>query len=329
VTSSGHRVQAADSPRDLDVVTRDRPTMYFIGVTTSQSSIMRLFPEWVTILELGDAELVGVDLPLHADPHQYRRAVAQIKDDPLSLGALVTTHKVDLLAATRDLFDDLDRYAVLCNEVSNIAKREGRLVGFAKDPITAGRTLGEMLEPGYWGRTGGHVVCLGAGGTTAAIAAYLLTRSDRSNRPRRFVAVNRSPRGLQNLRSVVEQVDTHVDVEYVLNEDPRRNDALLEGLPPGSLVVNATGMGKDRPGSPLTDRATFPQGGIAWELNYRGELKFLHLARSQQAARDLLVHDGWRYFIHSWTEHIAEVFGLEITPGLFAMLADAAEGVRA
>ena len=25
--------------------------MYFIGVTTSQSSIMRLFPEWVTILE--------------------------------------------------------------------------------------------------------------------------------------------------------------------------------------------------------------------------------------------------------------------------------------
>jgi shikimate 5-dehydrogenase len=302
--------------------------MYFIGVTTGQSSIMRLFPEWVTILGLGDAELVGVDLPLHADPHGYRQAVAQIKDDRLSLGALVTTHKVDLLEAARDLFDDLDSYAVLCNEVSNIAKRSGRLVGFAKDPITAGRTLGEMLEPGYWGRTDAQVFCLGAGGTTAAIAAYLLTRPDRGDRPRRFIAVNRSPRGLDNLRSVVERVDTDVEVEYLLNEDPRRNDALLEGLPPGSMVVNATGMGKDRPGSPLTDRATFPQRGIAWELNYRGELEFLYLARSQQAARDLQVHDGWRYFVHSWVEHVAEVFRLEITPELFATLANAAEDLR-
>jgi shikimate 5-dehydrogenase len=303
--------------------------MYFIGVTTGQSSIMRLFPRWVKILHLGDAELVGVDLPIHADRDRYRRAVNQIKDDSLSLGALVTTHKVDLLEATRDLFDDLDRYAVLCDEVSNIAKRDGRLVGFAKDPITAGRTLGEMLEPGYWDRTDAQVVCLGAGGTTAAIAAYLLTRPDRRDRPRRFIAVNRSTRGLENVRAVVEQADTEVDVEYVLNEDPRRNDALLEDLPPGSLVVNATGMGKDRPGSPLTDRAAFPLRGIAWELNYRGELEFLRLARSQEEARDLRVHDGWRYFVHSWVEHVAEVFELEITPELFTKLADAAETVRA
>jgi shikimate dehydrogenase len=319
----------ADRAREPSIVTRDRPTMYFIGVTTAQSSIMRLFPVWAEILGLHDAQLVGVDLPIHADAQRYRQAVAQIKDDPLSLGALVTTHKVDLMEAAGDLFDDLDRYAVLCREVSNIAKRDARLVGFAKDPITAGRSLGEMLKPRYWDRIEAQVACLGAGGTTTAIAAYLLTRPDRGDRPRRFIAVNRSPRGLQNLRSVVEQVVTDVDVEYVLNEDPHRNDALLEDLPPGSLVVNATGMGKDRPGSPLTDQATFPRSSIVWELNYRGELEFLHLAESQAASRDLQVHDGWRYFIHSWAEHIAEVFGLEITPGLFARLADAGEAVRA
>ena len=314
-------------PRTTGVLTRDRPTMYFIGVTTGQSSITRLFPEWVKLLGLGDAELVGVDLPLHADPDRYRQAVAQIKHDPLSLGALVTTHKVDLLEAARDLFDDLDRYAALCNEVSNIAKRDGRLVGFAKDPITAGRTLGEMLKPRYWD-SGGHLLCLGVGGTTAAIAAYLLTRPDRGDRPRRFVAVNRSHRGLDNLRSVVEQVGTDVDIEYLLNEDPRRNDALLGDLPPGSLVVNATGMGKDRTGSPVTDAATFPPRGIVWELNYRGELEFLRLANSQQVVRDLQVHDGWRYFVHSWVEHIAEVFRLEVTPELITRLAQAAERVR-
>src|SRR5437868_11826580 len=90
------------------VVRRDRPTMYFIGVTTGQSSIMRLFPVWAGILGIADAQLVGVDAPLHADAGIYRAAVDQIKDDVLSLGALVTTHKVDLLAAAADLFDELD-----------------------------------------------------------------------------------------------------------------------------------------------------------------------------------------------------------------------------
>jgi shikimate dehydrogenase len=303
--------------------------MYFIGVSTGGSSIMRLFPVWVDILGLGDVQLLGVDCPIHADPQEYRRAVAQIKDDPLSLGALVTTHKLDLLEAARDLFDELDRYAVLCSEVSNIAKQDGRLLGFAKDPITAGRALGEMLKPGHWGRTGGHVACLGAGGTAAALAAYLLTRGYPGDRPRRFVAVNRSRRGLDNLRAVVDQLDSDVEVDYVLNEDPEANDRLMRELPAGSLVVNATGMGKDRPGSPITDKATFPEGGVAWELNYRGDLAFLHQAEAQAKARTLAVHDGWRYFIHSWAEHIAEVFHLQIPPPLFDQLAKAAEAIRA
>jgi shikimate dehydrogenase len=146
--------------------------------------------------------------------------------------------------------------------------------------------------------------------------------------PARFVAVNRSQRGLDNLRSVVSQLDADVAVEYVLNEDPDRNDRLMADLPPGSLVVNATGMGKDRPGSPLTDHATFPERAVVWELNYRGELDFLHQARRQADARQLRVHDGWRYFLHGWAEHVAEVFGVEITPALFGRLAQAAEPYR-
>jgi shikimate 5-dehydrogenase len=303
--------------------------MYFIGVTTGSSAIMRLFPIWAGMLALDRAELVGVDIAIHADRRQYRAAVTQIKDDPMSLGALVTTHKLDLLEASRDLFDELDRYAVLCGEVSNIAKRDGRLLGFAKDPITAGRALAEMLGPGYWGRTHAHVLCLGAGGTTNALAAHFLTQSDVADRPARFIAVNRSQRGLDHLRGVVEQLRTNVEVEYVLNEDPRRNDELLAALPPRSLVVNATGMGKDRPGSPITDAAVFPQRAVAWELNYRGELTFLHQARSQETSRGLAVHDGWRYFVHAWAEHVAEVFGVETGGPVFDRLADAAEGIRA
>ena len=73
----------------------------------------------------------------HDAAENYRRAVAFIKDDPLSLGALVTTHKLDLLHACRDQFDRLDEFAEMMGEISSISK-DGGLVGHAKDPITSG-----------------------------------------------------------------------------------------------------------------------------------------------------------------------------------------------
>ncbi|TIM29661.1 MAG: shikimate dehydrogenase, partial [Mesorhizobium sp.] len=45
-----------------------QPTFYFIGVTTTSSSIMRVFPAWARHLRLKDAVLKGIDFPLHADP---------------------------------------------------------------------------------------------------------------------------------------------------------------------------------------------------------------------------------------------------------------------
>jgi hypothetical protein len=45
-------------------------------------------------------ELVGIDLPPHAPPEQYRAVVQFLREDELSLGGLVTTHKIDLFLAT-------------------------------------------------------------------------------------------------------------------------------------------------------------------------------------------------------------------------------------
>ena len=78
------------------------------------------------------------------------------------------------------------------------------------------------------------------------------------------------------------------------------------------MVVNATGLGKDRSGSPLTDAAIFPRNGVAWEFNYRGNLVFLEQAKAAQARQPLRVVDGWIYFIHGWTSVIAEVFDIDI-----------------
>jgi len=123
-----------------------QPTMYFIGVTTHQSSIMKLFPLWAKELGLNNAVLKGIDIEIHAPREVYREVVSFIKDDPLSLGALVTTHKIDLYEAAKDLFDYLDPYAQLFGELSSISKKDGRLEGHAKDlyPVV---WLWKLLSP--------------------------------------------------------------------------------------------------------------------------------------------------------------------------------------
>jgi len=310
------------------IVTKAVPTFYFIGVTTGKSSIMKVFPLWMQILGRPEIVIEGIDLKIHDEPQAYRQAVAQIKYDPLSLGALVTTHKIDLFQAARDMFDYVDPYARLCGEVSSISKRDGRLEGHAKDPITAGLSLDAIIGKDYFGRTGGHVLCFGAGGSAVATLLHLINKPDAADRPRRFVVVNRSQGRLDSMKAMVEQLKTDIEVEYICNQDPLRNDAIMASMPPYSIVINATGMGKDTPGSPITDAGLFPLNGIAWEFNYRGELDFMHQALAQVESRNIRVEDGWLYFLHGWTQVVAQVLHIDLDEALFRRLAAAAESVR-
>lgn len=311
----------------LNVMTKTQPTIYFIGVSTTKSSIMRVFPLWMK--ELGRPEIVleGVDLWLHDDPERYRGAVAQIKYDPLSVGALVTAHKINLLEESRDMFDYLDPNAILCGEVSCISKNGPALEGHAKDPITAGMSLESLLGPGYFGRTKGEVLCLGAGGSTTAIILHFARKQSPADRPPRMVIVNRSPGRLEKIRHMVDSLDTDIELEYHLNVNPEYNDGLMAKLAPGSIVINATGMGKDLPGSPVTTNTVFPANGIAWELNYRGELEFLHQALAQHESRQLTVEDGWLYFLHGWTQVIAQILKQPLEGLLFERLAELASSI--
>lgn len=285
------------------------PTMYFIGVTTGQSSIMRVFPEWARHLGLGDCAIVGMDFVPHDKPEAYREAVRFIKEDKKSLGALVTTHKVDLLRTCGGLFDELDQYASFLGEVSSISKSGGKLIGHAKDPITSGLALKAFLPRDHWKSTGTEAFIMGAGGSSMALTWHLLNAE---GRPSRIVVANRSTPRLNEMRRLHGQLTMGVPVEYRHSPRPEQNDEILSGLKPHSLVVNATGLGKDAPGSPLTRDAVFPEHGLAWDFNYRGELLFLEQARAQSAARHLHIEDGWVYFIHGWAQVIAEVFHIEI-----------------
>lgn len=315
-------------PEHYPITHKIVPTFYFVGVTTGQSSINKVFPRWAQALGRPDVVLEGVDCKLNDDPENYRRAVAQMKYDPLSLGGLVTAHKINLLNAARDMFDYLDPYAQICGEVSSISKRDGALRGHAKDPITSGLSLDAIIDEGYFGRSGGDILCYGAGGSAVAIALHLINKQSAGDRPKRFVVVNRSQGRLDHLKQMVDSQQTDIAFEYIHNQDPVRNDAIMASMPAGTIVINATGMGKDTPGSPITDDGVFPEHGIAWELNYRGELDFWHQSMAQAESRHLLVEDGWLYFLHGWTQVVAEVLNITLTPETFAKLGELAADLR-
>jgi shikimate dehydrogenase len=140
--------------------------------------------------------------------------------------------------------------------------------------------------------------------------------------------VNRTQPRLDHLRRMVEQVGTAIKIEYICNADPKQNDEIMASLPDASVLVNATGMGKDIPGSPITDDGLFPKSGVVWEFNYRGELDFLHQARRQAQSRNVRVEDGWAYFLHGWSQVAAQVLHADLTPELFAKLDAAASTTR-
>jgi shikimate 5-dehydrogenase len=298
------------SPANL--IPAAEPTFYFIGVTTAKSSIMKVFPRWAEYLGLGQVPIVGIDCRVHDDPENYRKVVRFIREDPHSLGGLVTTHKIDLLRSCRDLFDDLDRYADLLGEVSSISKSAGKLVGHAKDPITSGLALEAFLPPDYWKETGAEMLLLGAGGSSLALTMYLMEQEKGAPCPSRIVVTNRSLPRLEEMKAFHARSNTFIHFEYVHAPHPEINDEVVASLRPGSLVINATGLGKDALGSPLTDHVSFPQNGIIWDFNYRGELIFLDQAHATRKEHNLRMEDGWIYFIHGWTRVIAEVFHIDI-----------------
>jgi shikimate 5-dehydrogenase len=205
--------------------------MYFVGVSTARSIIMRVFPVWADRLGFGDCELRGIDLALHDRPEHYRAAVQFI---------------------------------------------------------------------------------MGAGGSSIALCSSILKGGTGGDKPARMFVSNRSPGRLEEMRKIHALEGIDFPIQYVHTPHPADNDRVMGQLSPGSLVVNATGLGKDGPGSPITDAASFPTGGLAWDFNYRGELEFLRQARRQASDRSLHVEDGWLYFIYGWLSVIAEVFHRDI-----------------
>jgi shikimate dehydrogenase len=283
----------------------------FVGVTTGASLVRRAMPLWRPLLP-SRCDIRGVDIALDAPDEAYVELLDGLRRDDGAAGAVITAHKLRLFRAARSRFAYLDPTSLACEEVNAIRREGSRLRGYARDPISVGRVVDRI-----WPRGEGEVVCLGAGGTAMALAYHLRT----TRGPVPFVCAERDPAALAQLTRLA---DLPI-VEHV-GEGPW--DEVIEAAPPRSLIVNATGLGKDRPGSPISAAAAFPPEAVVWELNYRGELDFLRRARLQAEASRLRVEDGWALFCHGWAVALAAVLDLADDPGLGDRFAEVAGQLR-
>src|SRR5260370_39511342 len=125
-----------------------------------------------------------------------------------------------------------------------------------------------------WRCDGGEVFCMGSGGAGVSITWFLLKGEHQLGRPTRIIVSDISTERLDHLQRLVDSPQ----LETRLIKSAEENDAIMRTLAPGSLIINATGLGKDRPGSPITDGTAFPSAGVGWELNYLEALRFLQQA---------------------------------------------------
>ena len=155
----------------------------------------------------------GVDLKIHDSPEAYREAVAQIKYDPLSLGALVTTHKIDLFNAARDMFDYFDPYADhVRRDLEHLQAR--RPPGRARQGPDQRR-----VEPGRDHRAGlfrAHRrarAVLWRGRLGGRHPAAPDEQAERADRPEKFIVVNRSQGRLDSCERWSRRIGTDIAVE--------------------------------------------------------------------------------------------------------------------
>ena len=308
----------------------------FLGISTAGSLAHRTFPGWSQLFCPG-AVMRGADLPADAGPAAFRHLIAAMTANPRVLGAVVTSHKLRLFRACQDLAGYAEPLVSLTQEIAGISTRD-RVRAFARDAQSLDIILDGIGGPACPAWAGPRpMLCIGAGG--AAIALMLAMRLDiagtlAAQRPviragqaarGRLTIVGRDQESLDNVRAVRDRCGIPADgAGLLLAPDQDAVARQVRSAAPRTVVINATGLGKIEPGSPLPDEAPFPPDAVAWDFNYRGPLTFLDQARRAGVATE----DGWDYFVAGWSAALAAITGQELTAELLGRAARSARPFR-
>ena len=90
-------------------------------------------------------------------------------------------------------------------------------------------------------------------------------------------------------------------------------DAYIPNLKSDSsigLIINASGLGKDRP-CPQFDLSGITSKHFGyWDFNYRGNLELLQSFRDVEKVNDIRIYDGRKYFYCGWSYVMSHVAGV-------------------
>jgi shikimate dehydrogenase len=274
----------------------------FVGVDTRRSSALDAVPLWSRWLG-HPLQVRPVDIPLGAPPDVYVGVFDELVADTDAAGAVITSHKVAIYAAIADRCSYLSPDASRLRECTVVAARPSGMAAYATDVQSMGAAVDRIWPEGDM------VLCLGAGGSAAALCLHLLRRRIP---PRHIVVCQRDPRRAAEFSGLLADDAAATGIELQVHDGDGVWDEVLKSLPAGGLVVNATGLGKTGPESPVSPDVTLPRGVTVWDLNYRGPLPFLARAREQREQRGLVVHDGSMLFALGWLAALTAL--LDVVP---------------
>ena len=313
----------------------DGPDLYlFIGIDTGGSGVHRGFPLWAPAFH-AESVVRGVDLPEDTPAEVFRELVRAMRDNPRIFGAVITSHKLRLYRAISDLVDRTDPLVEITHEINSLDSRHNRIAAYARDAQsldlvidTTGTDHAQPERP---------VVCIGAGGS--AIALLLAMRLDmqatiaaqqpvlRSSASARgpLTIIGRRGAALEEIAAVRDRSGiAPQSLELVLTSGATPTGEVTRSALPGSLIANATGLGKFTAESPLPGPDFFPARSVAWDFNYRGPLTFLEQGRKA----GLVVEDGWDYFVAGWSAALAAISEVGLDGTFFDQLRDASSPLR-
>jgi shikimate dehydrogenase len=298
-----------------------RRTLIFVGPSASRSRIHSLCPALSRVLG-EDLVVASADMPANQAPTAYTSLLLDVLSRDEVAGGVVTNHKLQFFDAFLQLGFPVSSIGKKLGVVSVFRRVGNRFYGTAEEPYAVLPAIDKICRcrcMDYFR----EIVIFGAGGAGRAITYAAAAHSSRYGVDRITVTDCDLHRidGFRHLTCCGNLIDLHVARTHV-------NDRLLREAARGALVVNATGLGKDASGSPISDHVDFPADSAAWDLNYRGSLDFLRQAKSQPSRCHVSCHDGFDFFLFDWLEILSFIFRLNLAEEKIRVFIQSAEHFR-
>ena len=288
-----------------------KPTVYVVGSQPLPEALLGAYPKWARRFGHRSTAIVPVAAPSQADVDGYARFIEFLRDEYNAVGAVMVSQASPLFDHARQLFDAFDDNAALLGEIGVAVRAPGSLSALAPAKTAAQRayeyTFGNDIDPP-------EALIMGTTGPARALALALSTAAGKSG-PRRVCLTTLDGKSMTDMRKRVAALPE--DQRPVLRhiQSQLEHDRLVTLLPPGSLVVNATGpIDIDTP-SPVGSAALFPKNGLVWDLDAVGiSSPFLDKAHQQRRERGLRLADGPVFYRFQWLTAAAAVFGATPDP---------------